>query len=313
MFRKVPWRGGFTLIELLVVIAIIAILIALLVPAVQKVRAAAARTQCQNNMKQVMLACHSVVDAFKVLPPMCAPCSDDTQPATCLTPDIPPFGIHLYTGYAFMLPYIDQLTIYNNLSINGYAGGQYTQPIPLLVCPVDPSVKGYMNETAYGGASSWGAASYALNNYVFGNPVQGTTYVPNQLVPTVPDGLSNTAFFAEIYGTCGSGLSLLATNTTVWGSLWADSNSIWRPGYNLGAGKGGGGLSAYPACPMFQDSPIFDQTCIPTTVQSNHGGGIFVALGDGSVHWVANSVSPASWAAANDPRDGQVPGSDWGE
>ena len=95
MFRT-KGRQGFTLIELLVVIAIIAILIALLVPAVQKVRDAAARTQCTNNLKQIMLACHSYHDANKVLPP-------GYNGATWVG-----------TG-AYLLPYLDQVPLFEQI------------------------------------------------------------------------------------------------------------------------------------------------------------------------------------------------------
>jgi prepilin-type N-terminal cleavage/methylation domain-containing protein len=318
MDRSHQARLGFTLIELLVVIAIIAILIALLVPAVQKVRAAAARTQCQNKIKQVVLAVHGLHDTRKYLPPLCAPCADPSpappaNPKACYTPVTSSFGEHIYTAYAWMLPYLDQTPIYNNLSLTGYAGGQYAQAIPVLVCPVDPSVRDFKNETAYGGASGWGAASYALNNYVFGDPPHQITYGAKKMPASIPDGVSNTVFFAEVYGTCGTGLDLSSGNTNVWGSLWADSNSIWRPGYNLGSGKNGTSVTTYPPSPLPQDSPIFDGNCNPLTVQSSHSGGLYVGMGDGTVRWVATGISAGTWAAANDPRDGVPLGGDWNQ
>src|SRR5262245_48298410 len=112
-------RAAFTLIELLVVIAIIAILIALLVPAVQKVREAAARTQCINNMKQVVLACHALQDVKKVLPPGSAVCADPAN-GGCFTPATGVYGRHIYTWAHFLLPYIEQVALYNSLSLSGY-------------------------------------------------------------------------------------------------------------------------------------------------------------------------------------------------
>src|SRR5437867_11076325 len=101
------FRRAFTLIELLVVIAIIAILIALLVPAVQKVREAAARAQCENNLKQIALACHNLNDTYKKLPPALGA--------------FPAGSANKGTVFYYLLPYIEQDTLFKNTTNTGAA------------------------------------------------------------------------------------------------------------------------------------------------------------------------------------------------
>ena len=119
-----------------------------------------------------------------------------------------------------------------------------------------------------------------------------------------PGGASNTVFFAELYGTCGSS----GDQDVLWGSLWADANSIWRPGFNLGTNKGGGNVRDYPAAKMFQVGPDFIHTCDPERPQAAHPGGLSVCLGDGSVQFLPGIMDETTWARLCDPRDGQVLG-----
>jgi prepilin-type N-terminal cleavage/methylation domain-containing protein len=299
---------GFTLVELLVVIAIIGVLVALLLPAVQSAREAARRTQCSNNIRQVALAIHNLNDSRRTLPPTCSPCADPSV-AGCFTPTETPFGKHNYTGYHFIFPYMEQNNLADKFVITGYAGGQYPAVIKSLICPSDITHKYGKCLTPYGGANNWGITNYALNNYVFGEPFNSRTWSTDMrdMGRVVPDGLSNTIILAEIYGTCGNTGSVAIAH----GSLWADANSIWRPAFNLGTNKGGGGITNYPPSPKFQITPHFYKNCNPDTPQGIHPVAIVVACGDGAVRTLQGSMTDVTWQRAVDPQDSQPLGSDW--
>src|SRR5262245_7689042 len=111
-------RGAFTLIELLVVIAIIAILIALLVPAVQKVREAAARTQCINNMKQIGLALHNYHGVNKYFPPACTVTNSGASGNCCSSG----YGFPNISGLYYLLPYLEQEGLYRQFDYTGSNG-----------------------------------------------------------------------------------------------------------------------------------------------------------------------------------------------
>jgi len=167
---------------LLVVIAIIAILIGLLLPAVQKVRDAAARAQSQNNLKQMGLAVHNIASTYNgQLPPSAGSFPNGSAVNSF-------FFVHI-------LPYIEQANLYNLITSNGTAAPSVvnTTPIKTYIAPADPT-----NST-----SSAGLCSYASNFQVFGN--NGAA-----LPATFLDGTSNTMIVLEHYATC-SGVS------TNWG------------------------------------------------------------------------------------------------
>jgi len=191
-----PRRKAFTLIELLVVIAIIAILIALLVPAVQKVREAAARTQCTNNLKQLGLALHSYHDTYKKLPPGIYTDGGKAGP------------LYHTTWVVQILPYLEQTPLYTKtltfLTANPGLPWQAANPstsatLPVVICPSNsrPQFIQSPNDVFDGPCA---LTPYLANAGTTSNPVAGDGVLFSDSVVTligITDGTSNTLMVGE--------------------------------------------------------------------------------------------------------------------
>ncbi|MSQ93808.1 MAG: DUF1559 domain-containing protein [Gemmataceae bacterium] len=254
-------RTGFTLIELLVVIAIIAILIALLVPAVQKVREAANRTQCQNNMKQIMLACHTYAGNFNVLPPGGVQTNGT-------------YGLTIGT-LPFILPYIEQSAVFKQIPqtmfvqatsdywwANGSSWGAASYTIPTFLCPSDVqpllsvTYGDVASATAIPGTSTYqvwyfpGNNNKGRTNYVActgyigtGNALYCGVFYPNSVVrlSNIQDGSSQTLGFGENLGgplpVANRALNFTWMGTGTLATAWGMANSQW---YTYGSMHTGG-------------------------------------------------------------------------
>ncbi len=272
---RVPSCSGFTLIELLVVIAIIAILIALLVPAVQKVREAAARTQCGNNLKQIGLACHAYHDTYRKLP----------QGWVTLPGNEPGRG---WAWGALILPFIEQAPLYRNLNPVLNPPGNAPQssnpltqtPIAVYTCPSDAN--GNILNVWY---DNYGKSNYVCNRTLFG-PADGTVYgaagTPiNKRLTDITDGTSNTIMVGERDSYLTFGAVWIAH---AYGTDNTTASFEGRPGRGLSKPY----RTAGPFPPANNANPWSYAQRLGWS--SGHTGVVGFVFGDGAVHFLSTSV-----------------------
>jgi prepilin-type N-terminal cleavage/methylation domain-containing protein len=315
------WRG-FTLIELLVVIAIIAILIGLLLPAVQKVREAAARMSSTNNLKQMGLALHNMNDTQGVLPlPVGSyPFANTKDPYINAN--------WIGTVHYWMLPFIEQANVQKQMAMNHNDSWWCGYNVKTFISPADPSAPA--NGEPDTSSPRYGT-SYAANEAVFASGLtvnpnfrNGTTAPVANIPRTFVDGTSTTIVFAEKFMTCGSN----GGATFYWGETCLNCvSSVYittcnrrgnpvsvgsPPLFYTSQGNNYRSTYGYGVNITFQTTPPWKTSaCNPCMLNSPFASGILVGLGDGSVRMVNSSITPTTWTNAVSPNDGNPLGSDW--
>jgi prepilin-type N-terminal cleavage/methylation domain-containing protein/prepilin-type processing-associated H-X9-DG protein len=252
-------RKGFTLIELLVVIAIIAVLIGLLLPAVQKVREAASRSSCTNNLKQIGLAAHMYNDTTGTLPAGWV-----TSQAAAPNPG--------WSWSLLLLPNLEQVNLYNAIGADVVTPGAppaanvtLQTPLKVFECPSD------MSSTVNTSFQSYGMSNYVINREVVGPDVNSK---PAALaIQRIPDGSSNTILVGE--------RDFVRNVGAVWGVRSSVSTSSFE-------GRPGSGLNpTNPATPPNSGTGNSQRLAF----NSMHSQGCNFLFADGSVHFINNAIS----------------------
>ncbi|HEY7155496.1 MAG TPA: DUF1559 domain-containing protein [Gemmataceae bacterium] len=331
--KQTPRRGAFTLIELLVVISIIGVLIGLLLPAVQKVREAAARLSCTNNLKQIGLALHSYHDSIGYFPPGYV--DGNTNPNSTPDNDVGPGW-----GWAsFLLPYLEQGNVYNQINFKvGVGTGSNTAvsqlSLKIFQCPSDGLQQAF---PVYDSNFTTPIATLAHGNYVGCN---GWLECFNGATGNIQPGAGDDGL-GGVFGPGGRGVFCRNSKTRIADVTDGMSNTIFAgerssnhsPSTWTGAVPGGrcpAWMATMPPAPYTPppgpaydnadfgeafvlahcnathlpnaDFPIYD----PDTFYSMHTGGANFLLGDGSVRFISSGVNPTTYQALGTIGGGEV-------
>jgi prepilin-type N-terminal cleavage/methylation domain-containing protein/prepilin-type processing-associated H-X9-DG protein len=340
--RLTKKRSGFTLIELLVVIAIIAILIGLLLPAVQKVRESAARMKCSNNLRQLGLAAHNFISVTETLPP------GEWQRST-------DGGTSRPSLMAVLLGNVEQANKFNQFNFLFDVTSATNQPatwqdVPMFLCPSDPS-----KTTIASGANPAGRLNYFGNIGTISDPRVINSWSGMFMVASVAagdtprglrlaqitDGTSNTAMFSEIMRS--NDRTVVNYTTAVASGDIAVTPDIYTSAFHDGrAVSGCAGGSTTPANLInyvglqyyrggISHNSFYNHTLPPNwnrvtgnintqkyicgdtsfrrihiAAASYHAGGVNVCMSDGSVRFVADGVDFDTWRAAGTRSGGEV-------
>jgi prepilin-type N-terminal cleavage/methylation domain-containing protein/prepilin-type processing-associated H-X9-DG protein len=341
MFR----RNAFTLIELLVVIAIIAVLVGLLLPAVQKVREAAARMSCSNNLKQLGLAAHNYHSANNKFPPGVNVPAVITGLANGQNSPAPLVAGQSFSIFEALLPYIEQNNVYSQLNfvgpatVNGNPGNdsEYincataTVPNPpgstiikTFLCPTDtaPTQTTYVGTSGVSkglnylfGANTYGGSAGIRSFYTFdssGNPSgtgmtqDGVFYINSSVsVTTITDGTSNTIAFGERNRT-DPNFDQIYTGVNV---IEQHSGWAWAnyyPGYDYLFGAAMPLNWTFTKAGITSDTGFTYQDPRYSTFGSQHTGGANFCFADGSVHFISDSIPLATLQALTTRSGGEV-------